>query len=120
MAEAPDPRDATFWANQAALDFQRQNTLTDIGKERAGEEAKYKYNRGELERAEPLARKRGMGKANTEGLLQSGTLAQRQGETQTQYVGKGSRLSEARQAALEKYLTGETRANKEYGLKYNE
>jgi hypothetical protein len=116
-AGSADPYSASFYANQAALEFQR-NTL-EAEDQRAIREtnANYNYNRGLNERAEPLKLTANRNAANTQGLAESGILAKTQGLTQTDYAQKGARLGETRRNAVEKYTQGEKTAREDFNIK---
>ncbi len=111
-----DPRDALFYSNEAALNFQRENALANQKVAREGAESNYRYGAGQLRRAQPLRLTASRNQANSQGLAESGILAQRQGQIQTDYASKGSRLGEIRKAAVDRATKGEQEANRGYEL----
>jgi hypothetical protein len=105
-----NPFFATFWANEAALNFQTENALAEDQRDTRNANSSYEYNQGINQRAEPLKLTANRNAANTQGLAESGVLAKTQGVTQTQYAQKGQRLSETRRNAVEKYQDAENKA----------
>lgn len=114
--DSSNPFYATFWANQAALNFSTEKALAEDQKAQRETNATYEYNRGLNARAEPLRLTANRNSANSQGLAESGVLAKTQGQTQTQYAEKGARLNETRRNAIEKYQEGERNATTQYGL----
>jgi hypothetical protein len=98
-----NPFFATFWANEAALNFSTQRALAEDQAAQRDTNATYEYNRGVNQRAEPLRLTANQNSANSQGLAESGVLAKTQGVTQTQYAQKDARLQETRRNAVEKY-----------------
>jgi hypothetical protein len=113
---ASNPFYATFWANQAALNFSTEKALAEDARGQRDTNAIYEYNRGLNNRAEPLKLTANQNTANSQGLAESGVLAKTQGQTQTNYAEKDARLSESRRNAIEKYQEGERNAITQYGL----
>jgi hypothetical protein len=114
--DSSNPFYATFWANQAALNFSTEKALAEDQRDQREANATYEYNRGLNARAEPLRLTANRNSANTQGLAESGVLAKTQGQTQTQYAEKGARLNETRRNAIEKYQEGERNATTQYAL----
>lgn len=109
-----DPRNSVYSKELAALEHTRgQEEAAD---KLANEESasQYKYGTEQLQKQEPLAIKANINRANSEGLLQSGVLAQRQGQTQVQYQGKEHSLTQARQTAVNKYNLGQFNAEQKF------
>lgn len=119
MAETPTPLNATYYANLAALEFQRSQALAADKAGREQTEAGYNYNKGQYEKAEPLKLTANRNNANAAGILESGQLAKRQGETQTDFTTKQGRLSDQRRAAIEKYNSGDQQAENAFRVGQN-
>jgi hypothetical protein len=119
MPDAPNPLNATYYANLAALQFQKEQALAQDKAGRAKAEAGFKYGMSQYEKAEPLRLTGNRNTANSQGLLESGQLAKRQGETQTEYTTKEARLAETRKAAIERYNEGDKRAEDAYSVGQN-
>jgi hypothetical protein len=116
-ATSADPYSASFYANQAALEFSRNNLEAEDQRSIREAEANYNYNRSVNERAEPLKLTANRNSANTAGLAESGVLAKTQGVTETGYAQKNQRLGETRKNAVEKYTQGENTAREDFNLK---
>lgn len=110
MAEAPTPLNATYYANLAALEFAKAQTLGADNAGRQQAQTSYDYSRGQLQKAEPLRLTANRNSANAAGIAESGILAQRQGQTQTDFASKGGQLAEQRRAAIQKYNEGDKSA----------
>jgi hypothetical protein len=119
MAEAPSPLNANYYANLAALEFAKAQTLGADNAGRQQAETTYNYNRGQLQRAEPLKLTANRNNANAGGIAESGILAQRQGQTQTDFATKGNQVSEQRRAAIEKYNQGDKAAEDAFRVGQN-
>jgi hypothetical protein len=111
-----NPFFATFWANEAALNFSTERALAEDQSAQRDTNATYEYNRGVNNRAEPLKLQSNQNTANSQGLAESGVLAKTQGLTQTQYAQKNARLAEVRKNAVEKYQGKENTAITENAL----
>ena len=118
-AGSSDPFSASFYANQAALQFSEENVLASDQKATRDANSTYAYNRGVDARAEPLALTKNQNAANTAGLAESGVLAKTQGQTQTGYAQKEGRLGETRRNAVEKYQQSENTAKGNFALGTN-
>jgi hypothetical protein len=118
-AGSNDPFTASFYANQAALQFSEENLLADDQRATRQANNSYEYNRGLNARQEPLALTKNRNAANTQGLAESGVLAKQQGQTQTAYAEKQGRLGETRRNAIEKYQQSESTAKANYALGTN-
>jgi len=118
-ANAANPFSASFYATQAALQFSEENILA--AEQRAQRQANnsYEYNRSVNTRQAPLALSRNQNAANSQGLAESGVLAKTQGQTQTQFAEKASRLSEARRSAVERAQQAESTAKGNFALQTN-
>lgn len=116
MADAPNPLDATYYANLAQLNFQKENTLAQNKRGREQTNANSAYSKGQLTRQEPLKLQGNRNTANSQGLLESGQLAQRQGQTQTDYATKQNRIGEQRRSAIERFNESDQNAGKGYLL----
>lgn len=116
MAEAANPLDATYYANLAALNFQRENTLAQDKRGREQASASSRYAKGELTRAAPLRYAANRNQANSRGLLESGQLAQTQGQTQADFANKQARVGEQRRQAIERLNENDSNANKGYDV----
>jgi hypothetical protein len=114
-----DPFSATFYANQAALELSRNTTLAGDQLSRRLENASSEYSQGVNDRAEPRALTANRNTANSQGLAESGVLAQRQGVTQTGYAQKDASIQAARRAAIERLNTGENAAVKSFEVGTN-
>lgn len=110
MAETPTPLNATYYANLAALEFAKAQALSADNAGRQQAQTSYDYNRGQLQKAEPLKLTANRNQANAAGIAESGILAQRQGQTQTDFTSKGGQLTEQRRAAIQKYNEGDKSA----------
>src|ERR1700683_3003516 len=111
-----NPFFATFWANEAALNFSTEKALAEDQQAQRIAQADYTYNRGINNRAEPLKLTSNQNSANSQGLAESGVLAKTQGTTQTGFAEKNQRLQETRRNAVEKYQGKEADAVTQYGL----
>jgi hypothetical protein len=116
MAEAANPLDATYYANLAALNFQKETTLAQDKRGREQTNASSRFAKGELTRAAPLRYAGNRNQANSQGLLESGQLAQKQGQTQADFANKQARVGEQRKSAIERYNEGDANANKAYDV----
>lgn len=114
MAEAANPLDSIYYANLAALNFQREQALAQDKRGRELANASSRYARSELTRAAPLRYAANRNTANSQGLLESGQLAQRQGQTQADFAAKGAKVGETRKAAIERFNEGDQNAQKAY------
>ena len=114
---ADNPYSAKFYATQAALNASLEKGLAEekVGAEH--EESAYKLGLFENAQTEGRALKAGGQKANTEGLAESGVLAQRQGVTQTGYAQKAGTLGTNRRNAIEKYQNDAATKQLDYGEK---
>ena len=102
MAEAAaDPRDATYYANEAAAEHIKGRIEGEDKYGRENAESQYGYGESQVAKARPLALRADINKANTEGLLQSGQEAQRRGQVLTGFLGKEHALGETRRNAVE-------------------
>lgn len=119
MAETPTPLNATYYANLAALEFAKAQALGADKAGRAQTETQYKYNQEQLQKAEPLRLTANRNNANSSGILESGQLAKRQGEAQTDYTGKEGQLANTRRAAIEKYNQGDKSAEDAFRVGQN-
>lgn len=111
-----NPFYATFWANQAALNFSTERILAQEQRATSEANASYAYGRGVNQRAEPLRLTANQNSANSQGLAESGVLAKNQTQTQVDYSQKNQRLQEARRSAVERAQEGERNAVTSYGL----
>ena len=118
-AGSNDPFSASFYANQAALQFSEQNILAEDQRATSDTNATYAYNRGLDVRAEPQTLQKNQSAANTAGLAESGVLAKTQGLAQTGYAEKEGHLSEARRNAVEKTQQSENTAKGNFALGTN-
>lgn len=114
MAEAASPLDGIYFANLAALNFQRENALAQDKRGREQANAQARYAKSELTRQAPLRYAANRNNANSQGLLESGQLAQRQGQTQADYASKQARIAEQRRSAIERFNEGDANAGKGY------
>lgn len=114
MAESANPYDPTYYANLAALNFQKETTLAQDRRGREQASASSRYAKGELTRAAPLRYAANRNQANSQGLLESGQLAQRQGQTQADFANKQSRIAEQRRQAIERMNENDANAEKGY------
>jgi hypothetical protein len=114
MAEAANPLDATYYANLAALNFQKETTLAQDTRGREQANASSRYAKGELTRAAPLRYAANRNAANSRGLLESGQLAQTQGQTQAEFANKQAKVGEQRRSAIERFNENDANANKSY------
>jgi hypothetical protein len=114
--DASNPFYATFWANEAALNFSAEKALAEDQRATRETNASYEYNKGVDNRAEPLKLTANQNSANSAGLAESGMLAKTQGTTQTDYAQKNERLAETRRNAVEKYQEAERGTVTQYGL----
>lgn len=114
MAEAANPYDATYYATLAAYNWQKENTLAQDRRGREQANASARYAKGELTRAAPLRYAANRNQANSQGLLESGQLAQRQGQTQADLASKQARVVEQRRQAIERLNENDANANKGY------
>lgn len=111
-----EPRDALFWAEVPRFNFAKETRLAQDKRGREQANASSRYAKGELTRAAPLRYAANRNQANNQGLLESGQLAQRQGQTQADFANKQSRITEQRKAAIERLNEGDSNADKEYNL----
>lgn len=116
MAEAANPLDATYYANLAALNFQKETTLAQDRRGREQANASSRYAKGELTRAAPLRYAGNRNQASSQGLLESGQLAQRQGQTQADFANKQARVGEQRRQAIERFNENDANANRGYDV----
>lgn len=114
MAEAANPLDATYYANLAALNFQKETTLAQDKRGREQANASSRYAKGELTRAAPQRYAANRNQANSQGLLESGQLAQKQGQTQADFANRQARVGEQRRQAIERLNENDSNANKGY------
>lgn len=114
---ADNPYSAKFYATQAALNSSLEKGLAEekVGAEH--EESAYKLGLFENAKTEGNALRAGGQKANTEGLAESGQLAQRQGTTQSAYAEKAGTLGTNRRNAIEKYQNDAATKQLSYGEK---
>src|SRR5450631_848799 len=105
-ADAGNPYSAKFFATQAALNASLEKGLAEESRNAENTEGQYKYNLGVNAQNEGRALRAGGQRANTEGLAESGVLAQRQGVTQTGAAQKTHALGEGRRKAIEGYQQG--------------
>ncbi len=115
-AGADNPYAAKFAEQQAKLNLSLEQGLAADKQAAENTEAGYKIGLFENAQTEGRALKAGGQKANTEGLAESGVLAQRQGVTQTGYAQKAGKLGESRQKAIEGYQTKALNAEQDYNL----
>jgi hypothetical protein len=109
-----DPRNAKYAENLAALEHSKGKVEAEDKRGREETESQYKYNTEQLQGGERLAVRGNMNTANNQGLLQSGLLAARQGQTQVTYGQKEHTLSEGRRKAVEQYNRNDMTAKETY------
>ena len=110
-----NPFTAQFWAQVNALNLSTAREMAREQQATRQTNAAYEYNRGVNARAEPQRLTANRNTANTQGLAESGVLANRQGQTQTGYAQKGARLNETRANAVKRFQTNEKGITEKYG-----
>ncbi len=115
MAEAPGeltPAIAGIYnATKAALEFSLQKTLAEGNLSKANTNANYNFARGNVVRQEPQRFQANRNAANSQGLAESGVLAQTQ---QRQAAGYGQQLAglgQQRAQAVQRITSGELNAS---------
>lgn len=111
-----DPRNAKYFENLAALEHTLNNTLA--GDQQALEDAgaSYKYGTGELDRQLPLTLQATRNTANSQGLLESGQLAQRAGSVEAKYAAQRGQLTSNYQSQVDRINQSEHSAQESFNL----
>lgn len=126
-----DPRNGKYFENLAALEHTLKDTLATDEASLASARSSYAYNAGALDRQLPLTMQATRNTANSQGLLESGQLAQRAGSVEAKYAAQRGRLTSglqqtegritnAERSATDAFNLGRTRsasAAREEGLK---
>lgn len=112
-----DPRDAAYYDQLARLTYAYNTSLAGYNRDFADASGAYNYTSGQLSAAEPVALQTDRNRANAQGLLESGQLAQAAGSTEAGYAAKriaalsrmnatDSAATDRLTAALNAYNTG--------------
>lgn len=93
QAQAPapvtaDPRDAAYYEQVARLNHALQGALASYGATAANNQAAYNLTSGQLRQQLPITLQNERNRANAQGLLESGALAQRSGLDETAYANR--------------------------------
>jgi hypothetical protein len=111
-----DPRDALFYANEAALNFQQGKAEASDKAARENAEAGYRYGNQQQRAAFKLRIPTIRNQANAQGLAESGINAQRQQQAGTDYASKQNRLGEIRTKAVAQANQNDLEAQKATGV----
>jgi len=113
---ADETLDPLYYGNLAKINFQKEQSLAQNKATLERQNAGYAYSKSQLSRAEPRALQNTRNQANSQGLLESGQLADRRGQVQTDYAVKQGRNTELRKQAIDQYNSGNKSANDRYGV----
>jgi|SRR6185437_4782687 len=111
-----DPRNGKYFENLAALEHQLSNGLAADQQDLAAAQSAYDYSTGQLDRQLPLTLQTTRNTANSQGLLESGQLAQRAGSVESKYAAQRGRLTSNLQAEQNKIHQAEASANESFNL----
>lgn len=111
-----DLRNGKYFENLAALEHQLGNSLAGDKQDLEGAQSAYNYNTGELDRQLPVTLQNTRNTANSQGLLESGQLAQRAGTVESKYAAQRGRLTSNLQAEENKVHQAEASANESFQL----
>lgn len=111
-----DPRNGKYFETVAALEHQLNNSLAGDQQDLADAQAAYGYNTGQLDRQLPLTLQATRNTANSQGLLESGQLAQRAGTVEAKYAAQRGQLTSRFQQEQNRVHQAETGANESFNL----
>ena len=99
-----------YYANMAALNFSVQKALAEGKLAKENTNLGYNYNRGQLLKQEPIRFQANRNAANSAGLAESGTLAQTQQRTASDFADRATRMAQQRSQAVQRINQGEQSA----------
>ncbi len=111
-----DPRNAKYFETVAALEHSLNSSLAGDKQDLEAALSAYNYNTGQLDRQLPLTLRATRNTANSEGLLESGQLAQRAGTVESKYAAQRGRLTSNLQAEENRIHQAEAQANESFNL----
>jgi hypothetical protein len=111
-----DPRNAKYFETLAALEHTLKDTLATDEASLAAAKASYEYNTGQLDRQLPLTMQATRNTANSQGLLESGQLAQRAGTVEAKYAAQRGRLTSLMQQTEGRITNAERAATEAFNL----
>jgi hypothetical protein len=111
-----DPRNGKYFENLAALQHQLDASLAGDQQDLTGAQVGYDYSTGQLDRQLPLTLQGTRNTANSQGLLESGQLAQRSGSVEARYAAQRGRLASNLQQEQNRVHQAESQAQDAFNL----
>jgi hypothetical protein len=111
-----DPRNAKYFETVAQLEHQLNNGLAGDQQDLVAAKAAYDYSTGQLDRQLPLTLRGTRDTANSQGLLESGQLAQRTGTVESRYAAQRGQMTSRFQQEENRVHQAESSANENFNL----
>jgi|SRR6185437_4393302 len=111
-----DPRNGKYFEQLAALEHQLNGSLAADKQDLTSAQSGYDYSNGQLDRQLPSTLQATRNTANSQGLLESGQLAQRAGSVEARYAAQRGRLTSNLQQEQNRVHQAENSAQEAFSL----